>query len=105
MNTFRGSNLPRGFLLHEKSSCRSSAARWPTTAIPQGANIKLQFRYCATESVSVHAELARGLALVAIVFLKNGEDEALLELSYGFRIKNPTVVHLQDEGFQLILHV
>jgi len=52
----------------------------------------------------MHPQLARGPALVSIIFLKDGENEPLFEFSYCFRIKNIAFVHLQDKRFQLISH-
>ena len=58
----------------------------------------------AAESVAVHAQLACGLTLVALVFLQHGKDESLLELADRFRIENSALVHLQYQGFQLVFH-
>lgn len=52
----------------------------------------------------MHAQFAGGAALVAFVFREHGQDEALLELAHGFGIKNVAVMHLQDEGFELVFH-
>jgi hypothetical protein len=62
-----------------------------------GVNLELVDR--AAESVAVHAQLARGAALVALVFLEHGEDEAFLELTHTLCIKDVAFVHLQDECF------
>ena len=70
----------------------------------QYLHVEFQFRYSAAESVAVHAQLARGLTLVALVFLQHGEDESLFELADRFRVENPALVHLQYQGFQLIFH-
>src|SRR5712671_5199616 len=52
----------------------------------------------------MHSKLARGSALVALILLKNGEDEALLEFAHTFGVKDVALVHLQNECFQLIFH-
>lgn len=52
----------------------------------------------------MHSQLARGPALVSIVFLEHREDESLLEFPYRFGIQNIAFVHLQDERFELISH-
>ena len=52
----------------------------------------------------MHPQLTRGAALIAVVFLQNGEDEPLLEFPYRLGIQNITLVHLKDERFELISH-
>jgi len=52
----------------------------------------------------VHAQFARGAALVALILLQHCQDEALLEFAHGFRIEDIAFVHLHDEGFELISH-
>ena len=52
----------------------------------------------------MHVELTGGTALIAVVLLQNGQDEALLELTHCLRIKNVALVHLHDECFELISH-
>ena len=52
----------------------------------------------------MHTELAGGAALVAFIFLKNGQNESLLEFADSFRIKNIAFVHLHDQGFELVSH-
>jgi hypothetical protein len=49
-------------------------------------------------------QLTRGAALIAVVFLQNGEDEPLLEFAHCLRVQNIAFVHLQDECFELISH-
>jgi hypothetical protein len=83
---------------------RTRAARRAFRAIPQLPNINLEFVDGPAQSVSVHVELARGTALVAFVFLQDGEDKSLLKLTHALGIKNVASVHLQDERFQLIFH-
>jgi len=70
----------------------------------QDLHVKLEFGDGAAESVAVHAQLACGLTLVALIFLQYGKDESLLELADRFRVENPAFVHLQYQGFQLIFH-
>src|ERR1700734_1781388 len=97
----RTCGLARRLLLQCDWTC---AARWALCAIPQLANIDLQFSNGPAQSVAVHVELARGAALVAFILLQDGEDKPLLELSHALGIKNIASVHLQDERFQLIFH-
>ena len=52
----------------------------------------------------MHSQLPRGAALVALVFLENSSDEAFLEFSDRFGIKNVALIHLVYECFQLIFH-
>ena len=47
----------------------------------------------------MHAEFTGSTALVALVFLENGEDEALFEFADGLGVKDIALVHLHDEGF------
>ena len=83
---------------------RAGAAGWAFDAIAELANVDLQLADGAAQGVAVHAQFARGSALVAFVFLEHGQDEALLEFTHAFGIKNIASVHLQDERFQLIFH-
>jgi len=52
----------------------------------------------------MHAELASGSALIALVFLEHSQDEPLLELAYCLGIQNVAFVHLDYECFELISH-
>src|SRR5437879_11553749 len=52
----------------------------------------------------MHAQFARGTALVALVFLQDGHDKSLFELAHRFGVKNVALIHLHDERFQLIFH-
>ena len=52
----------------------------------------------------MHAQFARGAALIAFVLLKNGQNETLLKFAHTFGIKNVAAIHLQDKCFQLISH-
>jgi hypothetical protein len=66
--------------------------------------VDLQFGNGAAESVAMHPQLTGGPALVSIVFLQHGEDEALFEFAYRLGVQNIAFVHLQDECFELISH-
>ncbi len=85
-------------------SDRASTTGRTFDAIAQLADVNLEFRDGAAESIAVHAEFARSAALVALVLLQNGENESLLKLAHALGIKNIAAVHLQDECFQLIFH-
>ena len=93
--------LTRGLLFQES---------WPGTAwrtlsaIPELSHIDFELRDGAAESISVHPEFARSAALVASVFLEDGQYKALLEFTYRLGIKNVALVHLHNEGFELIFH-
>jgi len=52
----------------------------------------------------MHSQLPCGATLVPFVFLENSCDEALLEFSDRFGIKNVALIHLVYECFQLIFH-
>ena len=81
-----------------------SAARRAPRAAAQSLDVELQLGDGAAESIAVHAQLAGGLALVALIFLQHGQDESLLEFANCFGIQNAALVHLHDQGFQLIFH-
>jgi len=82
-----------------------AGAAWRTfDAVAELADIDLQLGDGAAESVAVHAQFARGAALVAFVLLKNGEDKALLEFPHTLGVKDVAAVHLQNQCFQLIFH-
>jgi hypothetical protein len=68
------------------------------------SHINLQFGNGAAQRVAVHSQLPRGPALVAVVFLQHGENEALFEFAYCLGVQNIALVHLQDECFELISH-
>jgi len=95
------SHLASRFLFHGH---RARTAWGTLDAIAELTNVYLQLGDSTAESIAVHAQFARSAALVAPVFLKHGEYESLLELTYAFGIKNVALVHLQDECFQLIFH-
>jgi hypothetical protein len=93
--------LAHGLLLHRDWA---RAARRALGAIAQLADVNFQFADGAAEGVAVHAQFARGAALVALVFLKDGKNEALLEFAHAFGVEDVAFVHLQNECFQLIFH-
>src|SRR5581483_1557814 len=82
----------------------SRAPRGPAGAVAKRANVELQFGDGAAQSVTVHTQFAGSLALIAVVSLQDGQDEAPLELADGFRIQDSALVHLGDESFKLIFH-
>ena len=59
---------------------------------------------CAAQSIAMHAQLTRGLALIAMVALQDVQYEPLLKFAYCLRIQNATFVHLSNESFELVLH-
>jgi hypothetical protein len=82
----------------------ASAAGWALDTVAELADVNLQFADGATQGVAVHSQFACGAALVAFVFLKNGQDKAFLELAHSLGIKNVASVHLQNQCFQLVFH-
>jgi hypothetical protein len=94
------------FLTHDFlfNGDRAGAANWTLDPVAQLTDVDLQFREGTTESVAMHAQLAGSAALVALVFLKDGQNKAFLEFPHTLGIKNIAPVHLQDECFQLIFH-
>jgi hypothetical protein len=93
--------LSCGLLFHDKGA----GAAWRTPpGVAQGTQIQLQFIDSAAESIAVHPEYAGSFALIAVIFLKYGDDEPLLEFPYGFGIQDVASVHLHDQSFELILH-
>jgi len=94
--------LPRRLLIQ---SHRPGAAWWTPRSVAQLPNIDLKLIDRAAERIAVHAQFAGGSALVAFIFLQHGQDEAFLELPHTFRIQNVALIHLQNQGFQLIFHV
>jgi hypothetical protein len=84
--------------------CRASASRRTPAAVPEFANIDLEFADGAAQGVAVHSQLPGSAALVAFVFLKDCRDEALFEFSDRFGIKDVALIHLVYECFQLIFH-
>jgi hypothetical protein len=93
--------LANGFFLE---SNRAGAAWGTLHAVAQLANIDFQLREGAAESVAVHAQLACGAALIALVFLEHSQDKALLKLTNSLGVQNVALVHLHDERFELIFH-
>jgi len=64
--------------------------------------VNLEFRQGTAQRVAVHSQLARGAALVALVFIEHCKNEALLKLAHGLGIKNIAAMHLQDERLKLV---
>src|SRR5271165_6138431 len=93
--------LPRYLPLHRD---RVRATRRPACSRAQFFGVEFELRDSAAESVAVHAQLARGLALVSLAVLQHGQNEFLLEFTDGFRISDAALVHLQNQSFQLVSH-
>jgi len=74
----------------------------PASHAANRADIELELGDGARERVPVHAQLARGAALVAAVLLEHGEQKALFEFADGFRIEDAGLVHLLNERFELV---
>src|SRR5579872_3116679 len=89
-------SLTRNLLLKHDRPC---AARRTAHAVTQSAQIDLELRERAAQRIAVHAQLASGLALIAIVLFKNGDDESLLEFAHRFGVENAAFLHLQNESF------
>ena len=84
---------------------REAYAAWgPASPGTEGADVELEFGNGAAQGIPVHAELPCGLALVATVFLQDGQDEPLLEFAHGLGIEDSALMHLKDECFQLVFH-
>jgi hypothetical protein len=84
--------------------CRTSTARGAPAAVAELTHVKFELSDGAAQGVSMHSQLPRGATLVALVFLENSSDEAFLEFSDRFGIKNVALIHLVYECFQLIFH-
>src|SRR5215469_1370495 len=82
----------------------SRAPRRPSGPVTKRAHVDFQFAERSAQGISVHAKLPRGAALIALVFLEHGDDEAALEFAHCFRIENVAAIHLQYQCFQLVLH-
>ncbi len=82
----------------------AGAARGALYSVPELADVNPEFGDGAAQGVAVHAQFAGGAALVAFVFLEDGQDETLLEFPHAFGIKNVAAVHLEYKCFQLIFH-
>jgi hypothetical protein len=52
----------------------------------------------------VHAEFPGCPALIPFILLQYGQDKPLLEFAYCLGIEDVALVHLHDEGFELISH-
>jgi hypothetical protein len=82
-----------------------TGAAWRTfNSIAELADVDLKLGERPAESVAVHPEFARGAALVALVFLEDGEDKTFLEFTHSLGVENVAFVHLQNQRFQLIFH-
>ena len=93
--------LTSGFFLEGESG--TGAAR-RTLGVAQGAHINLQFVDGSGKSIAMHTQVAGGTALISVAFLKNGDDESLLEFTDSFGIEDSAFVHLCYKRFKLILH-
>src|ERR1051326_1657060 len=69
-----------------------------------GADIDLEIDHGAAERVAMHAQLARGVDLVAAIRAQHPLDEALLEAALGLRQENAALVKLADQRFQFMAH-
>lgn len=92
----RPTTLAHKFLLQ---SSGAGAAGRALRAIPKLPDIDLKFVDGAAQRIAVHAQFAGGAALVALVFLKHGEDESFFEFAHTLRIKDVAPVHLQNQCF------
>ena len=79
-------------------------ARWPFADVAKLADIDLQLFDGAAQGITVHAQLSGGAALIALVLLKHGSDEALLKLAHRLGVKNVAAVHVLYERQKLIFH-
>src|SRR5208282_351899 len=70
----------------------------------QGTDIESQGGNGAAERVSVHAQLASRLALVAIVLPQHRSDEGFPELPHSFGVENPALVHLVYKCVEFASH-
>jgi len=75
-----------------------------SSPIAQCLGVELKIGDGAAESVAVHAQLARSLALIPVAVLQNCENELLSEFADRFGIRDTTPVHVHNQGFQLIFH-
>jgi hypothetical protein len=82
----------------------AGAAGGALAAVPKLTHIDFKFMDRAAQGVAVHAELTGCPALVTFVFLKHSKDESLLEFANSLRVEDVALVHLHDEGFELISH-
>jgi hypothetical protein len=90
------------FSLHHGGACAAGRTLGSAT---HGTNVNLEFLHGPAESIAVHAELARGFALVSFILFKHGYDKALFEFPDGFRVENIAFIHLKDECFELIFQL
>jgi hypothetical protein len=57
----------------------------------------------AAQRIAVHAKFRRGLALVATMVCEDLKYVALFELPYSIGVRNPSRVHLGNQGIQFAL--
>ena len=81
------------------------ASRRAFGSVPELPDIDFEFIDGSAERVAMHPQLAGGAALVAFVFLQDGQDKPLLEFAHTLGVEDVALVHLQDKCFQLIFHV
>ena len=96
-----GKSLANRFLI---VAAEPGAPRRTFDAVAQLPHVNLQLADGAAQGITVHAEFARGPALISSVLLQHGEDKPFLEFAYGLGVKNIALVHLKDKGFELIFH-
>ena len=73
--------LPRHLLLVARHAC---APRRALPAITEPTHINLQLAQGSAQSVSVHSQLPRRAALVALVLFENRGDKASFKLAHSF---------------------
>src|ERR1700677_1154714 len=83
---------------------RTRAPRRTLRAVPKLPYIDLEFIDGPAEGIAMHSQFAGGAALVTLVFLKDGENKTLLELTHALGVEDVAFVHLQNQCFQLIFH-
>jgi len=74
-------------------------AGWTLRAIAKLADVDFEFIDGPAEGIAMHSQLAGSAALVAFIFLEDGEDKALLKFAHPLGIENVALVHLQDQCF------
>ena len=52
----------------------------------------------------MHTKFTRSTALVSLVLLQDRQNEFLLEFADGLGVENITLIHLHNQGFELISH-
>src|SRR5271163_1689549 len=79
------------------------APRRPLQSAAYLCRVQLQFGDGPAQGVAVHTQLARGLALIAAVPRQHFQNEAFLELAYGFGISDAAGLHVCHQTVQLSL--